>query len=376
MIAWTDGAPWMGLSCVVLLVGVMLLLVSTKIVRPRDQGKRSEETMPSSAIVVVFASVSGQGKRYAWRVARGLEMATKREVRVLDAATPCEPWDEILNGDARDCVVIVSTHDGRAPEKSRAVMEDALDDLVHDFRVGALGLRGRRFAVLGLGSSAYDDFCTAAKRCEKLLRRLGASRVASEHLDDCQNDNEVKYKAWETRVVQAFQRKSLILERMAHDVGKRTKKPNPEEEDEEDLVDVEDVATTFAKATTSEEETKAEPREMVTEKQAASLKKEGYKLIGSHSAVKMCRWTKHQLRGRGGCYKHTFYGITSYQCMEATPSLACANKYVLSLLNPTMVCLGVSFVGGITRTRLVGSGDGRPTDRNLLSRRRLRSTLR
>ena len=29
---------------------------------------------------------------------------------------------------------------------------------------------------------------------------------------------------------------------------------------------------------------------------------------------------------RGGCYKHTFYGIVSYQCMEATPSLACANK--------------------------------------------------
>lgn len=67
-------------------------------------------------------------------------------------------------------------------------------------------------------------------------------------------------------------------------------------------------------------------KEMVTPKQAIALKKEGYKIIGTHSAVKLCRWTKHQLRGRGGCYKHTFYGITSYQCMEATPSLACANK--------------------------------------------------
>lgn len=28
------------------------------------------------------------------------------------------------------------------------------------------------------------------------------------------------------------------------------------------------------------------------------------------------------------CYKHTFYGIASYSCMEATPSLACANKCV------------------------------------------------
>jgi tRNA wybutosine-synthesizing protein 1 len=34
------------------------------------------------------------------------------------------------------------------------------------------------------------------------------------------------------------------------------------------------------------------------------------------------------VRGQGGCYKHTFYGITSYQCMEMTPSLACANKCV------------------------------------------------
>lgn len=69
-------------------------------------------------------------------------------------------------------------------------------------------------------------------------------------------------------------------------------------------------------------------REMATKLQRKALSKEGYKLIGSHSAVKLCRWTKHQLRGRGGCYKHSFYGITSYQCMEATPSLACANKCV------------------------------------------------
>ncbi|KHN20981.1 Putative methyltransferase PMT28 [Glycine soja] len=54
----------------------------------------------------------------------------------------------------------------------------------------------------------------------------------------------------------------------------------------------------------------------------------GYKIIGSHSGVKLCRWTKAQLRGRGGCYKHSFYGIESHRCMEATPSLACANKCV------------------------------------------------
>ncbi len=104
-----------------------------------------------------------------------------------------------------------------------------------------------------------------------------------------------------------------------------------EEEDDDDdekepeVMDLEDLGDSLQKPT-SGTGTSSEPREMVTPSQAAALKKEGYKLIGSHSAVKLCRWTKHQLRGRGGCYKHTFYGITSYQCMEATPSLACANK--------------------------------------------------
>ncbi|XP_076002695.1 S-adenosyl-L-methionine-dependent tRNA 4-demethylwyosine synthase TYW1 isoform X1 [Genypterus blacodes] len=71
-----------------------------------------------------------------------------------------------------------------------------------------------------------------------------------------------------------------------------------------------------------------EVREMITPALRDALNKQGYKLIGSHSGVKLCRWTKSMLRGRGGCYKHTFYGIESHRCMETTPSLACANKCV------------------------------------------------
>ncbi|XP_010783447.1 S-adenosyl-L-methionine-dependent tRNA 4-demethylwyosine synthase-like [Notothenia coriiceps] len=75
-------------------------------------------------------------------------------------------------------------------------------------------------------------------------------------------------------------------------------------------------------------EDEAERREMITPALREALTKQGYKLIGSHSGVKLCRWTKSMLRGRGGCYKHTFYGIESHRCMETTPSLACANKCV------------------------------------------------
>ncbi|XP_076591832.1 S-adenosyl-L-methionine-dependent tRNA 4-demethylwyosine synthase TYW1 [Chaetodon auriga] len=75
-------------------------------------------------------------------------------------------------------------------------------------------------------------------------------------------------------------------------------------------------------------EDEGERREMITPALSEALTKQGYKLIGSHSGVKLCRWTKSMLRGRGGCYKHTFYGIESHRCMETTPSLACANKCV------------------------------------------------
>lgn len=59
-----------------------------------------------------------------------------------------------------------------------------------------------------------------------------------------------------------------------------------------------------------------------------SLTKQGYSIVGSHSGVKICRWTKSALRGRGSCYKFSFYGIHSHQCMETTPSLSCSNKCV------------------------------------------------
>ncbi|XP_077995232.1 S-adenosyl-L-methionine-dependent tRNA 4-demethylwyosine synthase TYW1-like isoform X2 [Glandiceps talaboti] len=88
------------------------------------------------------------------------------------------------------------------------------------------------------------------------------------------------------------------------------------------------VNTVRIKKSSRKKSNQGEPKEMITPLLRQSLTKQGYKLIGSHSGVKLCRWTKSMLRGRGGCYKHTFYGIESHRCMETTPSLACANKCV------------------------------------------------
>ncbi|KAF4698641.1 hypothetical protein FOZ62_014402 [Perkinsus olseni] len=67
-------------------------------------------------------------------------------------------------------------------------------------------------------------------------------------------------------------------------------------------------------------------KEMITPSIREGLQTKGYQLVGSHSAVKRCRWVLSSLRRHGGCYKHTFYGIESHRCMEATTSVACANR--------------------------------------------------
>ncbi|HLC72371.1 MAG TPA: 4-demethylwyosine synthase TYW1 [Candidatus Nanoarchaeia archaeon] len=65
---------------------------------------------------------------------------------------------------------------------------------------------------------------------------------------------------------------------------------------------------------------------MLTPEQRKRLEKQHYRMVGSHSAVKTCGWTKSMIKGQGGCYKLRFYGIQSNQCMQMTTSMSCANR--------------------------------------------------
>ena len=60
--------------------------------------------------------------------------------------------------------------------------------------------------------------------------------------------------------------------------------------------------------------------------QREQLRKQGYRLVGNHSAVKICEWTRNSLRGKGACYKFAFYGIRSHQCLQMTTSMFCASR--------------------------------------------------
>ena len=68
---------------------------------------------------------------------------------------------------------------------------------------------------------------------------------------------------------------------------------------------------------------------MIPKKIKEILKKQHYGLVGNHSAVQICRWTKNSLRDQGVCYKEKFYGIQSHRCCQMTPSVVfCPNKCI------------------------------------------------
>ncbi|HJU58277.1 MAG TPA: 4-demethylwyosine synthase TYW1 [Nitrososphaeraceae archaeon] len=51
--------------------------------------------------------------------------------------------------------------------------------------------------------------------------------------------------------------------------------------------------------------------------------------VFNHSAVELCHWTKKSFYNEGNCYKHKFYGISTHQCMEMTPTaMNCENRCV------------------------------------------------
>lgn len=59
------------------------------------------------------------------------------------------------------------------------------------------------------------------------------------------------------------------------------------------------------------------------------LVKQHYHLVGRHSAVKVCEWTRRSLMNKAVCYKEQFYGIKSHRCLQMTPAVAhCTQKCV------------------------------------------------
>ncbi len=58
---------------------------------------------------------------------------------------------------------------------------------------------------------------------------------------------------------------------------------------------------------------------------ASDLADQGYQLVGKHSAVKLCYWSRESLARGRDCYKGRFYGIESHRCLQMSPAIDSCN---------------------------------------------------
>ncbi|XP_014240606.1 S-adenosyl-L-methionine-dependent tRNA 4-demethylwyosine synthase-like [Cimex lectularius] len=304
-------------------VGDRSLAKKLKTPKRRETGRFGE--LEISKIMVYYATEYGKTKTLAEKITC-YEFDNKVDVTVLDISTvePEESLNRDSNGTNTMTLFLFPTVADGKPPVSGIWFCKWLNEAANDFRVEKAAYSHLQYAVFGLGNSQYkNDFNLVAKNIDSDLLNLGANRVLPVRLGD-EDTSESSYGGiendfndWLKRVNNALKHTNISIE---HPVENGINFESSDEE-EANVVDVEDLVKPKSKITTDQ-------KEMITAPLRQVLTKQGYKLIGSHSGVKLCRWTKAMLRGRGGCYKHTFYGIESHRCMEATPSLACANKCV------------------------------------------------
>ena len=251
-----------------------------------------------------------------------------------------------------------------------------LQEIHHDFRIDTAPLAGLAgFSVFGFGDregwpTEADGFCSQAIEVDKWMAKLTAKKRAYPlGLGDVKSDATAQLKEWTDGLAQSLGEIATHGSLGEGFVGSGDAAESDEESDKEDtanqmsqpprsrinkrnrtsLDDLEDLglkarvdknsntfsdkasvplAVDFTTKSASKLPNTPKPMVSTTSPTHAALTKQGYTIIGSHSGVKICRWTKSALRGRGSCYKFSFYGIKSHLCMETTPSLSCSNKCV------------------------------------------------
>ncbi|KAL3153770.1 hypothetical protein ABBQ32_013358 [Trebouxia sp. C0010 RCD-2024] len=303
---------------------------------------------------VLYGSQKGTAATFAKQLARqaatfGVEL---QAVDLQDYEVE-QLWKEHL------VLLVLSTYENGQPPHSARWFCQWLEESSTDFRVGSGSLTNLSFAVFGCGNSLYSDhFNTVGRTVDCQLAAMSGQRLASFGCGDEESGKlQEQFQSWAQDILEAQTQQADVAaavdtlepvieqdvasegyatsdnESSRGEGGAGSDETPPAAAGSDNEIDMEDLGgrTRSGKTATTSQAAAAEqldPREMLTPALRANLSKQGYKLIGSHSGVKLCRWTKSMLRGRGGCYKHSFYGIESHRCMETTPSLACANKCV------------------------------------------------
>lgn len=338
----------------------------------RVQGNKSRkqvlnqdaEALEHLQIYIFYFTLGGSTKAYAEKLAVNLTGASATNKKILPVETHdlaeidyddyfISPPKHARNGTASVYLLLLPSYN---IDTELSNFLSHMEETHHDFRIdtGSLStLAG--YSVFGFGDrqewpTEAEGYCTQAIEVDKWMAKLTRQKRAFPlGMGDVRKDVDQRLQEWEGGL-------EGVLVDLANGKGlgegvsgSGDAIESGDEDDTEELQgsglksrrsgeagDLEDIKapipvdfTSMGRSTAMTNVATA-PKAMVPKSSPtyASLTKQGYTIVGSHSGVKICRWTKSALRGRGSCYKYSFYGINSHLCMEATPSLSCSNKCV------------------------------------------------
>ena len=347
-----------------------------------------EEYLPMESVkiqpLVFFSSLTGNTERYAKKLVENFVTTVQSKSgqilrpQIYDLSDVdyddyfiAPPKPDIANPDVEYFyILLVPTYN---VETIINTFLAHLEETHNDFRIDTAPMSGLLgYSVFGFGDregwpTEQDGFCSQAREVDKWMARLtGRKRAFPLGMGDLKSDGVKRLEEWRIGVEESLE--SIIAQGgLGEGVSGSGEAAESDEEEGETEVDTSLKFTTnnaksplIAKrrklpraqnisdleelgfktlstppsalpidfTTTSSGPPSLPEMVPVSSPTHAALTKQGYSILGSHSGVKICRWTKSALRGRGSCYKYSFYGISSHLCMETTPSLSCSNKCV------------------------------------------------
>lgn len=92
--------------------------------------------------------------------------------------------------------------------------------------------------------------------------------------------------------------------------------------------------------------TKEAPVALVTPRLSQSLTKAGYGIVGTHSAVKVCRWTKKQMQGQLKLLRQSVENVQAAPFLRHRVPPMYGNVYISGLCESVCFLLAPSYASG------------------------------
>lgn len=166
--------------------------------RSNAPGPSAQTTGSGPAVLIAYGTETDNSRHLAERLkAQCAEHGITADVQDLASVRPRQLTKR------KHLVVIVATHgDGEPPEPAHPFFEELARDAT------APKLAGLRFAVLALGDSTYEHFCTAGRTLDARLEALGGQRLIERQ--ECDVDFETPAREWLAKVMEALPRETSL----------------------------------------------------------------------------------------------------------------------------------------------------------------------